>query len=248
MSNITMPREALALVSAARTDLARCKPGSTAYALTEAKLFRAIDALAALSAAAEQTCPTCGLRDISFSRTCHNSACADYAKDITVFEGWKGAYTNPAPAVPDAAKPETHPDLPECKHNAHGWEPETQGERAEQMDAHLKALMRYTEAFYGSAIEHGMKAGPVADCVAHVERAARALHAAALLSAGPARAEPLTPEIIDRAGREWWAQTRHTNGPRVLKEYAGEAVMREVYETARIILEAYHGIGKDQAS
>lgn len=45
-----------------------------------------------------------------------------------------------------------------------------------QADAHLRALLRYTENFYGSAIEHGMKAGPTADAISHVERAAKALH------------------------------------------------------------------------
>lgn len=53
--------------------------------------------------------------------------------------------------------------------------------RNDAADAHLKALLRYTEAFYSSAMAHGMKAGPVADSVAHVERAAKALHALATL-------------------------------------------------------------------
>jgi hypothetical protein len=47
-------------------------------------------------------------------------------------------------------------------------------------DSYLNALLRYTGDFYASAIEHGMRAGPAADTVAHVERAARALHAMAI--------------------------------------------------------------------
>ena len=45
-----------------------------------------------------------------------------------------------------------------------------------QADAHLRALLRYTEGFYATAIEHGMKAGPTANAIAHVERAGKALH------------------------------------------------------------------------
>ncbi|HYE38254.1 hypothetical protein [Methylocaldum sp.] len=47
-------------------------------------------------------------------------------------------------------------------------------------DAYLNALLDYTSGFYASAIAHGMKAGPAADAVQHVERAARGLHALAL--------------------------------------------------------------------
>lgn len=46
-----------------------------------------------------------------------------------------------------------------------------------QADQHLRALLRYTEDFYGTAIAHGMRAGPTANAVAHVEKAAKALHA-----------------------------------------------------------------------
>lgn len=45
-----------------------------------------------------------------------------------------------------------------------------------QADAHLRALLRYTEGFYATAIEHGMKAGPTANAIAHVGRAGKALH------------------------------------------------------------------------
>lgn len=46
----------------------------------------------------------------------------------------------------------------------------------QEADAYLNALLRYTGEFYGAAIEHGMPAGHAADCVAHVETAARRLH------------------------------------------------------------------------
>jgi len=150
----------------------------------------------------------------------------DAIMGLLVDEDWDSAWGAHIASISAerAAKPETHPDLPECKHNAHGWEPETQGEQTEQATDWYPGI---TEKHYDRAISKAVRAA---------------------LLAAPVHVEPLTPEIIDRAGREWWAQTRHTNGPRVLKEYAGEAIMREVYETARIILEAAHGIGKDQAS
>lgn len=50
------------------------------------------------------------------------------------------------------------------------------GARA-QADAHLRALLRFTESFYGSAIQHGMKASETANAVAHIERSAKSLHA-----------------------------------------------------------------------
>lgn len=53
--------------------------------------------------------------------------------------------------------------------------------------AHLQALLRYTANFYAIAIERGMPAGQTANMVAHVERAARALHA---LAAQPQEAAP----------------------------------------------------------
>ena len=45
-----------------------------------------------------------------------------------------------------------------------------------QADAHLRALLRYTEGFYGAAISHGMRAGQTANAISHVERAGKALH------------------------------------------------------------------------
>ena len=48
---------------------------------------------------------------------------------------------------------------------------------AAQADQHLTALLRYTENFYGAAIEHGMKRGETANAIAHIEKSAKALHA-----------------------------------------------------------------------
>ena len=48
----------------------------------------------------------------------------------------------------------------------------------------------------------------------------------------------LSEKIAEHAGRQWWAKTRHTNGPLHLEQYASEAIMKEVHETARIVIEA----------
>ena len=48
----------------------------------------------------------------------------------------------------------------------------------------------------------------------------------------------LSDEVVENAGREWWAQTRHTNGPRILAAYASQSIMDEVHSTARIIIQA----------
>lgn len=45
-----------------------------------------------------------------------------------------------------------------------------------QADAQLRALLRYTESFYGVAIQHGVKAAFTANCIAHIERTGKALH------------------------------------------------------------------------
>ena len=73
-----------------------------------------------------------------------------------------------------------------------------------QADAHLRALLRYTENFYATAISHGMKAGPTANAVAHVERAGKALHQlvhalARMLSAEKERGAPVTARGVEKA-------------------------------------------------
>ena len=34
------------------------------------------------------TCNKCGTTDVSISQSCHNSACSQYAKEQTLYEGW----------------------------------------------------------------------------------------------------------------------------------------------------------------
>lgn len=53
-----------------------------------------IDALRERLAAAEKdampkVCSCCGLRDIAIKVECSNSACRNYADDITIYEGWR---------------------------------------------------------------------------------------------------------------------------------------------------------------
>jgi hypothetical protein len=82
-----------------------------------------------------------------------------------------------------------------------------------QADQHLRALLRYTESFYGTAIEHGMKPGPTANCVAHVERAAKALHALVHAWANVAEKRLSQPALYesmsssDRERIEWCLST-----------------------------------------
>lgn len=59
----------------------------------------------------------------------------------------------------------------------------------ESPDAYLRALLDYTSGFYGAAIAHGMKSGPAADAVQHVERAARNLHRLALHVVPPSQGD-----------------------------------------------------------
>lgn len=70
-----------------------------------------------------------------------------------------------------------------------------------QADAHLRALLRYTEGFYCAAIEHGMKAGPTANAVAHVERAGRALHEIIHAQATMLNTAPTPPSTEQLAAR-----------------------------------------------
>lgn len=60
-------------------------------------------------------------------------------------------------------------------------------------NAYLNALLDYTGGFYSAATECGMKAGPAADAMQHVERAARGLHA---LATAP---HPHVTELVEAA-------------------------------------------------
>lgn len=42
-----------------------------------------------MAAAHALKCRTCGAGDVSLSVTCHNSACAEYAAERTIYEGWR---------------------------------------------------------------------------------------------------------------------------------------------------------------
>ena len=41
------------------------------------------------AAPAPARCKSCGTHEVSQQQTCHNSGCADYAQDVTIYEGWK---------------------------------------------------------------------------------------------------------------------------------------------------------------
>lgn len=91
------------------------------------------------------------------------------------------------------SRPEMFP--PEACTSASGGQAADLQTMPGQADAHLRALLRYTEGFYATAIEHGMKAGPTANAIAHVERAGKALHEivhaqAKMLASLPAPAVP----------------------------------------------------------
>lgn len=80
-----------------------------------------------------------------------------------------------------------------------------------QANQHLRALLRYTENFYIVAIEHGMKAGETANAIAHIEKAAKALHELVHAWAGvaetrPPKRKPLTDE---RTAFEAYCKTLH---------------------------------------
>lgn len=77
-----------------------------------------------------------------------------------------------------------------------------------QADAHLRALLRYTENFYATAIEHGMRAGPTANAIAHVERAGKALHqivhAQAKMLEPAQPVEPVDPVAVVATQSDVW--------------------------------------------
>jgi hypothetical protein len=50
------------------------------------------------------TCPHCGLTDIEYSRTCHNSACSAYAREESFYRGWQDAAPQ-AECAPREAQP-----------------------------------------------------------------------------------------------------------------------------------------------
>jgi hypothetical protein len=50
------------------------------------------------------TCPHCGLTDIEYSRTCHNSACSAYAREESFYRGWQDTAPQ-AECAPREAQP-----------------------------------------------------------------------------------------------------------------------------------------------
>lgn len=42
-----------------------------------------------LEAVARPCCPSCGTHEVSQQQACHNSACESYARDVTIYEGWR---------------------------------------------------------------------------------------------------------------------------------------------------------------
>jgi hypothetical protein len=51
------------------------------------------------------TCPHCGLTDIEYSRTCHNSACSAYAREESFYRGWQDTAPQ-AECAPQASEAE----------------------------------------------------------------------------------------------------------------------------------------------
>lgn len=62
---------------------------------------------------------------------------------------------------------------------------------------YLKAILHYTDGFYGDAIKHGMSAKETANRIAHLESAARALHRIAQRFIDKSRTESASESITD---------------------------------------------------
>lgn len=71
-----------------------------------------------------------------------------------------------------------------------------------EADANLTALLRYSGGFYTVAIESGMRKAFAADAVAHIEKAARRLHALATDVASPSSPTPADPIQARAQGME----------------------------------------------
>jgi hypothetical protein len=78
----------------------------------------------------------------------------------------------------------------------------TEGGARYQADQHLRALLRYTENFYGVAIKHGMKAGETANAIAHIEKSAKALHELVHAWSDVAKQRHTTPPAAHPAKQE----------------------------------------------
>lgn len=70
-------------------------------------------AVATASANGERpACPHCRTHEVSLARTCHNSACSGYAREETIYEGWR----TPAP-IQEAALEALYNSLPDILPN-----------------------------------------------------------------------------------------------------------------------------------
>lgn len=116
-------------------------------------------------------------------------------------------------ALYEAQKPQ--PKEPEQQPVAYDGKA-TEGGARYQADQHLRALLRYTENFYGVAIKHGMRAGVTANAIAHIEKSGKALHELVHAWVGvaetrttPPQRKPQFKEFIKWAGAQGYdcAQT-----------------------------------------
>lgn len=89
----------------------------------------------------------------------------------------------------------------------------TVDEKGLEADAYLRALLDYSAGFYAAAIEHGMRPGPAADAVQHIERAARNLHRLATAYESARSAEPVAwpvgwafreGDMVRKKSGSWW--------------------------------------------
>jgi hypothetical protein len=60
----------------------------------------AVDAALEAVAKARPCCPSCGTHEVSQQQTCHNSACEAYARDVTIYEGWRVQKSSPLASGP----------------------------------------------------------------------------------------------------------------------------------------------------
>lgn len=70
------------------------------YTLLMVREVRAVRLQQATAPLGSVLCSSCGTHEVSLEMVCHNSACVQYAKEHTVYEGWK----HPPPITPKTPK------------------------------------------------------------------------------------------------------------------------------------------------
>lgn len=81
-----------------KLDAQACIRGALEIEALRAARATADSVTAAGGVVEEANCPTCGTREMSIHRVCHNSACKEYGAAATLHEGWKEpTTTQPAP-------------------------------------------------------------------------------------------------------------------------------------------------------